>query len=135
MQFDVKTAFLHGDLKQTIFVHRPKGYEDGTSKICELNKSLYGLKQAPQCWSHKIKSALEETGLRQSQSDRSLFCRNFASGMVLLIPYVNDGLVAATKDEDLVNPIRSLDKLFNWQNLNLLQDSLDLKYQEKVLAL
>jgi len=31
-QFDVKTAFLHGELKEQIFIKQPKGFE--TSIIC-----------------------------------------------------------------------------------------------------
>lgn len=47
ISFDVKTAFLHGDLKETIFMNQPEGFEDGTGRICLLTKSLYGLKQYP----------------------------------------------------------------------------------------
>lgn len=41
-QFDVKTAFLHGELKEEIFMKQPRGYEDGTERVSKLKKSLYG---------------------------------------------------------------------------------------------
>ena len=45
-QFDVKTAFLYADLDQEIFMSQPPGFEDGTGRVCKLNKSIYGLRQS-----------------------------------------------------------------------------------------
>jgi hypothetical protein len=44
-QFDMKTAFLYGDLEETIYMKIPEGLKVNSSKnlVCKLNKSLYGL--------------------------------------------------------------------------------------------
>ncbi|GBN43947.1 Retrovirus-related Pol polyprotein from transposon TNT 1-94 [Araneus ventricosus] len=47
VQFDVKTAFLYGDLQGDIYMHQPQGFEDGSGQVSKLLKSIYGLKQAP----------------------------------------------------------------------------------------
>jgi len=47
---DVKTAFLHGDLKETIYMEQPESFVEDKSKVCLLKKSLYGLKQSPRQW-------------------------------------------------------------------------------------
>ena len=48
-QLDVKTAFLHGDLEEKIYMSQPAGYVDSINPnhVCLLKKSLYGLKQSP----------------------------------------------------------------------------------------
>ncbi|GFW05983.1 retrovirus-related Pol polyprotein from transposon TNT 1-94 [Trichonephila clavipes] len=46
--FDVKTAYLYGDLEETVFVLSPPGYEKliGDDKVCKLKKNSYGLPQS-----------------------------------------------------------------------------------------
>ena len=54
---DVKISFLHGDLKEEIYMKQPEGFVD-PSLVYRLRKSLYGLKQAPRAWYSKMDSFL-----------------------------------------------------------------------------
>nr|GEU81553.1 ribonuclease H-like domain-containing protein [Tanacetum cinerariifolium] len=51
-QMDVKTSFLHGTLKEDVFMCQPEGFIDADhpSHVFKLKKALYGLKQAPRTW-------------------------------------------------------------------------------------
>jgi len=69
-QLDVKNAFLHGTLTETVYCIQPAGFVDSSRPefVCRLNKSLYGLKQAPRAWHNRFAShILFLVLLKQSQ--------------------------------------------------------------------
>jgi len=52
-QLDVKSAFLHGEIEEEIYLSIPEGFQNA-GEVCRLKKALYGLKQAPFCWNKKF---------------------------------------------------------------------------------
>ncbi|KAJ4804277.1 reverse transcriptase [Rhynchospora pubera] len=70
-QLDVKTAFLHGDLEEKIYMQQPEKYEVAGKEnhVCLLNKSLYGLKQSPRQWYKKFDVFMASIGFQRSEYD------------------------------------------------------------------
>ena len=92
-QMDVKTAFLHGSIKEEVYVEQPEGFEiyDRKSHVCRLKKVLYGLKQAPRAWYERIDSYLMKLGFTRSEADPNLYLKVEDDKPLILVLYV-DGL-------------------------------------------
>ena len=96
-QMDVKTAFLHGDLHEEVYMQQPEGYvEKGKEQmVCQLKKSLYGLKQAPREWYQKFHQFMLSQGYKRSEIDHCLYTKQAKDGsLLILILYVDDMLIA-----------------------------------------
>lgn len=124
-QIDIKTAFLHGELEETIYMQQPPGYEEGGyTTACKLNKSLYGLKQAPRAWYTRLQKELEIIGFVPSPADPSLFTLTNKTSNVYLLVYVDDILIAG-KDKATVSYIKEeLLKKFEGRDLGLISSFL-----------
>lgn len=53
-QTDVDTAFLHGELNDTVHVEPPSDSNISSELVCRLLKTLYGLKQSPHEWNQTL---------------------------------------------------------------------------------
>ena len=96
-QFDVKNAFLHGDLTEEVYMQHPPGYSLGPpSTVCRLRKSLYGLKQSPRMWFGRFCSVMKAEGYVHSNGDSSLFVRHCPAGVSILVVYVDDILITGS---------------------------------------
>ncbi|CAJ2627685.1 unnamed protein product [Trifolium pratense] len=92
-QFDVKNAFLHGELEEEIYMDVPPGYREdiAANTVCKLKKALYGLKQSPRAWFGRFTKVMVGLGFKQSQGDHTLFVKHSKSGGVtVLLVYVDD---------------------------------------------
>uniref|UniRef100_A0A2N9IA04 Integrase catalytic domain-containing protein n=1 Tax=Fagus sylvatica TaxID=28930 RepID=A0A2N9IA04_FAGSY len=72
-QLDVKNAFLHGDLTETVYMTQPPGFESKGECVYHLKKYIYGLKQSPRAWFDKFSKAVVSHGMTHSQADHSVF--------------------------------------------------------------
>lgn len=100
---DVSTAFLHGELSETIFMRLPPGIRTynhrGIELIARLSRSLYGLKQSSRTWNFKLGEVLERGGYTRCRHDSSLFTKGTGKNMSYILTYVDDLLVVASRAE------------------------------------
>jgi len=61
-QLDVKTAFLHGDLDEEIYMSQLMGFNitGKENMVCKLKKTLYELKQSPRQWYKRFESFIRD---------------------------------------------------------------------------
>jgi hypothetical protein len=67
-QLDVKSAFLHGELKEVVYIEQPEGYirKGEEQKVYQLKKTLYGLKQAPRAWYSRLEDYFAGEGFENA---------------------------------------------------------------------
>uniref|UniRef100_A0A2N9EMG3 Integrase catalytic domain-containing protein n=1 Tax=Fagus sylvatica TaxID=28930 RepID=A0A2N9EMG3_FAGSY len=111
-QLDVKNAFLHGDLNETVYMAQPPGFESKGEYVCHLKKSIYGLKQSPRAWFDKFSKAVVSHGMTRSQADHSVFFKKTKTGIVILVVYVDDIVITGSDKEGIQILINHLSSSF-----------------------
>jgi hypothetical protein len=130
-QLDVKNAFLHGTLTETVYFSQPVGFTDASlpDHVCRLNKSMYGLKQAPRAWYNRFASYLLSLEFTEAKSDTSLFIFHRGSEMVYLLLYVDDIVLTASSVQLLQRVITALKQEFAMKDLGPLHHFLGVVVQ------
>lgn len=91
---------------------QPAGFDDKSGKVCKLMKSLYGLKQASRCWNQKFSSFLQKFNFTVCSADPCVFINNNGKTKIILAIYIDDGLVAASDDDQIVPLLNYLKQEF-----------------------
>jgi hypothetical protein len=118
-QLDVKNAFLHDTLTETVYCSQPTSFADPAHPdlVYHLKKSLYGLKQAPHAWYSRFASFLLSLGFAEAKFDTSLFIFHRGSDTVYLLLYVDDIILTAFSMELLRRTISALQREFVMKDL------------------
>uniref|UniRef100_A0A2N9IXX5 CCHC-type domain-containing protein n=1 Tax=Fagus sylvatica TaxID=28930 RepID=A0A2N9IXX5_FAGSY len=128
-QLDVSNAFLHGLLKENVYMQQPPGFIDPQypKHVCQLQKALYGLKQAPRAWFERFTSHLLTMGFTPSLADPSLFLYRQGSTVVYLLLYVDDIIVTGNQPTVVQSLITKLAQEFDIKDLGQLKFFLGLQ--------
>jgi len=121
-QLDVKNAFLHGHLEETVYCQQPLGFVDPVfpDHVCLLQRSLYGLKQAPRAWYQRFATYIRQLGFVASASDTSLFVYKDGTSIAYLLLYVDDIVLTASSMAFLQQIIGRLHSEFAMTDLSAL---------------
>ncbi|TQE08812.1 hypothetical protein C1H46_005583 [Malus baccata] len=118
-QMDVKTAFLNGELEETIHMKQPPGFiERGKdSLVCKLNKSIYGLKQASRQWYIKFDKVVTAHGFTENKLDDCIYSKFKGTKFIFLVLYVDDILIASSNLQLLHETKNMLSSNFEMKDL------------------
>jgi hypothetical protein len=101
-QFDIRTAFLNGNLDEEVHMKPPVGAEGVVcqpGRVLRLGRALYGLRQVPRAWQNRLTAELKAKGFVKLNADPSLWILFGSRGVVVAMLYVDDGMVAAKTTE------------------------------------
>ncbi len=87
---DVKTAFLHGDLEEEIYMNFPDGMEGSNNECLLLLKALYGLVQGACQWWKKFIAILKNIDFKGGFADLCLIIKHSNNGTVFASVYVDN---------------------------------------------
>ena len=119
-QLDVKTAFLHADIEEEVYVKTAPGFEttnkDGIQHVMKLENSLCGLAQSPQNWWKTIDPKLIEIGCVPLKSDSCVYIYNHNNTVVIITLYVDDLRVIGS-NVHVIETIKKLKDNFQMSDL------------------
>ena len=114
--FDVRAAFLYGELEEKVYMEVPDGLDISESEkekfVLLLVKSLYGLKQAPRCWNKRFLKFLNKFNFKASAGDQCIFIGFVCGWLVYEALFVDDGFVACKSSEVLSYILKVLSQEF-----------------------
>lgn len=98
---DMETAFLNGELHETVFMEQPEGCisEQYPEKVCLLNRALYGLKQASRVWNENVDKILNKLGFEKSNYEPCVYYKRKDKCFILFALYVDDFLLIYNNSE------------------------------------
>jgi len=117
---DVKSAFLHRDLDEEIYMEQPQGFVQDSSLVCRLRKSLYGIKQTTWTWYAKMDSFLLSIGFSRCHSDMNVYILRQGDALLFLAIYVDDLIVTESTSSIITSIKTNLHDNFSMTELGLL---------------
>lgn len=120
---DVKSAFLNGELEETIYVSQPEGFvkENEEHLVYSLVKALYGLRQAPRAWNAKLKKCLEHAVYTKREGNKAL----------IIGVYVDDLLITGTSVETIKSFKKQMSRQFEMSDLGKLSYYLGIEVEQE----
>ncbi|GJY99628.1 zinc finger, CCHC-type containing protein [Tanacetum coccineum] len=119
---DVKSAFLHGDLKEEVYVTQPEGFiqQGNSGKVYKLTKALYGLRQAPRAWNMKLDQTLKSLDFKKCNLEQAVYTKRSKTSTLIVGVYVDDLIITGTPRKEIDLFKSQMEDKFEMSDLGLL---------------
>ncbi|GKD57377.1 zinc finger, CCHC-type containing protein [Tanacetum coccineum] len=119
---DVKLAFLHGDLKEEVYVTQPEGFiqQGNLGKVYKLTKALYGLRQAPRAWNVKLDQTLKSLDFKKCNLEQAVYTKRSKTSTLIVGVYVGDLIITGTPRKEIDLFKSQMEDKFEMSDLGLL---------------
>ena len=77
---DVKSAFIHGEIQEEIYMQKPECFQEDPSLVCRLNNSLYGLNQASRAWYAKMDNFMLSLSFVRCKYEPNVYLQHIIAG-------------------------------------------------------
>jgi len=122
------TAFLNGDLTETIYMEQPNGFirrgEEG--KVYLLKRAIYGLKQAAKSWNDKINYLINQDFCR-SNYDPCIYIKKERKNYVVIGLHVDDFYIFSNSKQETKKLKEKLSEWFKIRDLGAVSECLGIK--------
>ena len=130
-QLDVKNAFLHGNLLETIYMDPPPGFQaegEYAGKVCRIRKSFYGLKQSSKAWFSHFNEVILSMEFVHCHYDHTCFIHPRSDGRcIILLVYMDDIILIGVDTPGITYVKERLGKNFDVKDLSVLKYFLGIK--------
>ncbi|GJX94674.1 ribonuclease H-like domain, reverse transcriptase, RNA-dependent DNA polymerase [Tanacetum coccineum] len=119
---DIKSAFLHGELKEEVYVTQPEGFtkKGNDGKVYRLIKALYGLRQAPRAWNINIDNTLKSLDFKKCALEQAIYTKASKDSLLLVGVYVDDLIITGTPKKEIDKFKAQMEEKFEMSDLGLL---------------
>ncbi|SDA04126.1 BZ3500_MvSof-1268-A1-R1_C045g00141 [Microbotryum saponariae] len=115
-QADVDKAYLHGELKEDLYMRVPQGV-DMPGKVLKLHRSIYGLKQAGRVWNEHIDLTLKSLHYRATAKDHCVYVRRDGDHYHYIALYVDDLLMVSPSEDEIERILNGLEQKYGIKRL------------------
>lgn len=131
---DVKSAFLNGELQETVFVSQPPSFEVRNKEhlVYKLLKALYGLHQAPRAWYARLNRYLESLGFSKCPYEQAVYTKKEGPEVLIIGVYVDDLLVTGTNISNIQKFKRQMGEEFDMTDLGKLSHYLGMEVSQQL---
>nr|GEU59316.1 ribonuclease H-like domain, reverse transcriptase, RNA-dependent DNA polymerase [Tanacetum cinerariifolium] len=100
---DIKSAFLHGDLNEKVYVTQPEGFIKvrDKGKVYRFIKALYGQRQATRAWNIKLDNTLKSLDFKKCALEQAIYTKTSKDSTLQIGVYVDDLIITGTPKKEI----------------------------------